>query len=253
MRNIIVFKNRVTKIFCFLIFGLSSVILSYSVFPILGIIFTDKKKSARIKRKLIRRLFRIYITIISVLACKIKAGDYKRYSKLKSTIVVSNHPSLLDIVFIMTVIPNADCLVSEKLHNNFFLKNIVRDIYINSGAPPKEIIQMCQKSIDLGNNIIIFPEGTRSTSDAQNIKIKKGAAQIAIRVKANILPIYIKAYNNKGLSKEDSIFKVQEKGFLLYELIYKEIIYIENYISGNLHTMVRLLTKDIKDKIIGEI
>jgi 1-acyl-sn-glycerol-3-phosphate acyltransferase len=59
-----------------------------------------------------------------------------------------------------------------------------------SNSDPEEIIANCSERLNQGSNLILFPEGTRR-DQSEPFKFKLGAAAIAVRSQAAILPIYI--------------------------------------------------------------
>lgn len=253
MFNIIVLKNQVVKISCFIMFYIFTLIMSFIVFPLLGLIFTENLKLQSVKRKTIRKLFWIFFFPLRLAGIRIDLGNYKKYSNLKSSIVVANHPSLIDVIILMAAIPNVDCVVKKSLFSNFAFKGVVRNLFINSGNTADTIIEKCNVSLSNGNNILIFPEGTRTKINGViGGKMKRGAAQIALRTQRDILPIFMKTENYVGLAKNDSVFKVQTKGSSNFVLIYKDIISVSKYNLDNITISARVLTEDIKNKIISE-
>lgn len=254
MSSVIVLKNQVTKIFCFSVFYVVSLTISLAIFPLLSLVLAQDIKLQFIKRKIIRNLFRIFLIFLRLAGFKIDIGDYKKYSNLKSTIVVANHPSLIDIIILMSAIPNVDCIVQKKLFSSFLYKGAIKNLFISSGSNPYSIIEECEVSLSNGNNLLIFPEGTRTKSNGIICnKLKRGAAQISLRTQRDILPIFIKTKNYVGLSKNDSVLKVHTKGYIYIFLIYKEIISISQYSLDNMTKSAKIITENIRNKIISEV
>ena len=94
--------------------------------------------------------------------------------------MLANHPSLIDVVVLISIIPNADCVVKAHLFKNPFLRGVVKNTGYISNADPEGLLVDCKKSLAAGNNLIIFPEGTR-TKVGQAVKFQRGAANIALR------------------------------------------------------------------------
>ncbi|WP_369678325.1 lysophospholipid acyltransferase family protein, partial [Enterococcus faecium] len=81
----------------------------------------------------------------------------------KGQLIIANHPSLIDVVVLISIVRNADCVVKADLWKNPFLKGVVKATgYINNDADPEYFLNQCQQSFARGNNLIVFPEGTRS-------------------------------------------------------------------------------------------
>ena len=52
------------------------------------------------------------------------------------------------------------------------------------------LIDACRDTMDAGFTLIVFPEGTR-TKDFNNLKFQRGAANIAVRCGADVVPVTI--------------------------------------------------------------
>ncbi len=73
----------------------------------------------------------------------------------------------------------------------------------------------------LHNNILIFPEGTR-TIPGQALQLKRGAAQIAIRTNTPIIPIKIEC-NPSTLSKNNKWYHIPKRKPHFKLEVYKRI------------------------------
>jgi 1-acyl-sn-glycerol-3-phosphate acyltransferase len=98
---------------------------------------------------------------------------------------------LLDVVILMAVVPNAQCIVKSELWNNRYLGVVVRRAgYIRNDLEPELLIAQCRASLERGANIIVFPEGTRSAPGA-TLRFHRGFANIATMTGAAIQPVVI--------------------------------------------------------------
>ena len=73
-------------------------------------------------------------------------------------LVLANHPTLVDVVLLVSRLPNADCVVKSRLANNPFTRGPVRaTVYIcnDNGAG---LVDDCIASVRSGHNLLIFPE-----------------------------------------------------------------------------------------------
>ena len=149
------------------------------------------------------------------------------YRRLSSKIIVANHPSILDVVMLISLIPNADCIVSGHLQRGI-LRIIVRQVYIVNSEDLNDILASCTETLKQGNCLIIFPEGTRTKRYQKNI-LKKGAARIALASGCNIVPIHIGGTDKFGIGKKDpwTGFNPTEK--YTYELTMKDEISPDGY------------------------
>jgi len=179
------YLNRLWRILvtglCFAFFGLGGVFLTVFVFPLQKIFIKDILKQKQIARKTVHYTFKFFIGLMALTG--IFRFDLDRAKALvtqKGQLVLANHPSLIDVVVLISIIPNADCVVKAHLFKNPFLKGVVKNTGYLSNADPEALLVDCQKSLAMGNNLIIFPEGTR-TKVGEKLKFQRGAANIALR------------------------------------------------------------------------
>ena len=104
--------------------------------------------------------------------------------------MVANHPSLIDVVILVSRIPNSICVVKESLFRNIFIRKIVGNTYLSNTMEPEEFITLGKDILSKGYNIVIFPEGTRTVPN-RPIRLHRGFAYLQIATRANILPIKI--------------------------------------------------------------
>lgn len=204
VRNYPLYWWRVfVKLFSFFFFGLGSVLISVVAFPIMKIIFPNPKKFRTAGHAFISVMFRFFIGVMTVIGCSyLTTPDRKKFRSLKSKVIVANHPSILDVVMLISLIPNADCIVNAYLSGKNILHIIVRQLYIPTSLSHEEIMQKCAETLHEGNNLIIFPEGTRSLPIGQH-PYKKGAARVALASGCSILPVYMGGNDKRGLRKHD--------------------------------------------------
>ncbi|MFK7914332.1 MAG: lysophospholipid acyltransferase family protein [Pseudomonadales bacterium] len=113
-------------------------------------------------------------------------------------IVVANHPSLVDVIFVLAEVPNVCCVLKAELGRVPVLGMLVRKLDYLSNDDPEHLLQQGSARLAAGESLLIFPEGTR-TKGAKSIQFRLGAAELALRSKAPILPIMIH-YHGRYLS-----------------------------------------------------
>lgn len=115
-------------------------------------------------------------------------------------IVASNHQSLLDIATHMLFIPRKFHFFAKKELNKIpFLRGNIRYMghFIVDRENPKEALKQMVKvrnRIEEGGNMLIFPEGTRSTTD-DVLPFKRGLFILALQTGVQIVPSYIRGAN----------------------------------------------------------
>jgi 1-acyl-sn-glycerol-3-phosphate acyltransferase len=106
-------------------------------------------------------------------------------------LILANHPTLLDIVFLMAFVRRADCIVKSGLWRNPFMRGPVKAAGYIRNDHGVGLLDACIAAIGRGENLVIFPEGTRTSSDGA-IKLKRGAAHIAVRSACRVAPVLIR-------------------------------------------------------------
>jgi len=213
---------------CFTTFGFGGLFLSLIIFPIQKVLIQDKNKQKKIARKTVHYTFKFFIALMSFTG--IFTFSLRKAQQLKTIqghLVLTNHPSLIDVVVLISIIPNADCVVKTHLFNNVFLRGVVKNTGYISNADPEGLLHDCQESLKAGNNLIIFPQGTR-TKPEETLHFQRGAANIAIRCQAKVIVVLLKVVPTT-LTKLEPWYRVPaEKAHFSAEVIDKVPELLEN-------------------------
>lgn len=114
--------------------------------------------------------------------------NYVELKSIKNKVIVATHPSFIDIVILIGLIPRTTCFVKQELTKNPLLSNIIKSIFISNDVEIEELKKESKTMLDLGFNVVIFPSGTRHRNE-EHPKLKKGASLIAINSHKNIVPV----------------------------------------------------------------
>ena len=170
----------------FILFGLGGITLSLIIFPLITLCVHDKQKCHALAQNIIQKSFRIFIGTLSFLnALSYRFENMDVLNNDQGTIIVANHPSLLDVVFIASCMPRCDCIVKQALFNNFFLKGVLKTAGYIPNTEPESLLNACQQKLQQSGMLLIFPEGTR-TKPEQPITLQRGVANIALRTQSDI-------------------------------------------------------------------
>ncbi len=175
----------------FALFGIGGAILWLIVFPALHLFVRDAEKRGRLARGLVSRTFAFFIGYmhrIGILTYEIKGLEKLQRPGL---LILANHPTLIDIVFLISLLKNADCVVRSGLAKNIATRGAVGATGYICNDNGADLINACIQSVRSGKNLVIFPEGSRSKPD-HLLPFQRGAANIAVRGRLNITPILIK-------------------------------------------------------------
>ena len=202
----------VTVVLLFVLFGFGALFIRYLIFP-----FQKNKSESYIT---LQKTWAFFIWIIKTLKIiELKIDDLEKIKNIKNSIIVSTHPSFIDIVILMSIIPKSTCFVAEKLTRNFFLKGIVNYLFIPEGQSVDIWLNECCKKIDDGFNVIIFPMGGRHKND-ETPKIRRGTALIAQKSGKSIVVLNIKT---------DKAFL--QNGQTIYDASSEPVLFIINYLG----------------------
>lgn len=240
------FLRILSVLICITIFGLGSFVLSFVLFPF-GSLFVRKNKRREYYTGLIHRCWKFFNFLMQFMRC-IKIHTDDELASIQGKIIVASHPSFIDIILLIGSIPHCICIAKQDLLKNPLLRNIVKNAYIVNDIDVEQFISNAKSVLDDGYNIVIFPTGTR-TVKGEDIKIHKGAAQLAIASGVDIVPIKIDCdygFMQKGRSMLDVGDKVVN-----YSLKIQPVISVKDYQELNL-TDIKLrnhICEDIKKAI----
>ena len=175
----------------FATFGLGGLALGLLVLPWVRWRYRrDPTRRRAVARRVVQRSFATFIELMRGLG--VMTYEFHGAEKLQrpGLLVLANHPTLIDVVFLISRIPNADCVVRSGLFRNPFTRGALSaaDYISNSGGP--ELVEDCIRSVKAGSSLVIFPEGTR-TRPGKPPELQRGAANIAVRGVIDITPVTI--------------------------------------------------------------
>lgn len=183
-RRIAPLVERVRFYWAIAFFWLGSLLLSL-VSGLLDLLL-PARLGARIGQFLIMAGFRIFLShmrFLGLFHCDLAALDPLR--KEGPLLLAANHPALLDAVLVISRLPRVVCLTKAGLWGNPFLGGSIRLArYIRSDTPLR-LVRGAKEAIRRGDQILIFPEGTRTS--AGPVDPFKGG--IAIVARATGIPI----------------------------------------------------------------
>lgn len=109
--------------------------------------------------------FRTYLGFLRLCcACRFELSALDGLRHEGPLIVVANHPSLLDAVMILSRLPNAVCVMKAGLMDNVLFGAAARLArYIRNDAPVNLILD-AREELRRGAQLLIFPEGTRTST-----------------------------------------------------------------------------------------
>lgn len=123
---------------------------------------------------------------------------YKKYGhtemfKDRAYIFVGNHLSVLDVVFPAVSTNRAvHFMAKSSLFEKGLMKWFVHKcecIPVNRDGTDVKAVMQAMKYLKMGENVVIFPEGTRNKTKETFLPFKGGATAISIKTKTPIVPM----------------------------------------------------------------
>jgi 1-acyl-sn-glycerol-3-phosphate acyltransferase len=173
--------------FAFIFFG--GGLLAATLLPLLA--FLPGHQRDRVQA-IIRLNFRFYLVMLQGLGLiRLEIEGRERLNAAGGRIIVANHPSLLDVVMLMALVPRAQCIVKHELWSSPLLGRLMRRAgYIRNDLDADALVAACRAALDQGYSLIIFPEGTR-TRPGSLPRFRRGFANLATLAGATIQLVVI--------------------------------------------------------------
>jgi 1-acyl-sn-glycerol-3-phosphate acyltransferase len=195
----------------FLAFGVGGLVLRLCVIPPLQWAVRDPLRRKQRIRRLVQRSFAAHVGLmrrLGVLTYEIRGRERLQRNGL---LILANHPTLIDVVFLVSLLPNADCVVKSAVARNPFMRGPVRAAGYVSNEDGAGLVDDCIAAVRAGGNLVIFPEGTRTTP-GQPLRLQRGAANIAVRGRLDITPVRLSC-SPLTLGKGEKWYRVPSRRF----------------------------------------
>lgn len=195
----------------FLAFGVGGLVLGLVAFPAINLLVRDQSRRRRMARRLVQRSFACHIELmrrLGVLTYEIRGRERLQRDGL---LILANHPALIDVVFLISLLPNADCVVKSALARNPFTRGPVRAAGYVCNEDGAGLVDDCIAAVRAGGNLVIFPEGTRTPREG-GLRLQRGAANIAVRGRLAITPVLLR-YSPMTLGKGEKWYHVPARRF----------------------------------------
>lgn len=176
--------------FLFAVFGAGALVIASLVFPFVAWRTEAGSARERVAQRLIQRGFAFFVRLGTALHLyEVRASGTERLAAAPS-LVIANHPTLLDVVFLVAHMPQADCIVKSEAFRNPFLRHVLRIAGYIPNDDGREVIDACVARLAAGRSLVMFPEGSRSPETGLR-PFKRGVAHIALRSGAPLLPVFL--------------------------------------------------------------
>lgn len=171
-----ILRGLVSVLF-FAVFAFGATLISYTILP-----FVRRRETAL---RIVRGIWRMLVGAFEGSGL-IRVDDSGLESDIRGSILVANHPSLIDVVLLTVLIPGTFSVAKRSLRRHPLLGPIVRRVFL---PDDETLLDVARPLLTEGYNILIFPEGTRSPGTREMHPWHRGAAQLALRAGAPIRPL----------------------------------------------------------------
>jgi 1-acyl-sn-glycerol-3-phosphate acyltransferase len=191
---------------CFLVFGFAALLIGLLVLPVVRVFSLGGGRGQRRARAIVGgglRWFVGFMRFVGVLRYCLHG-----FEKLgqPGQVIVANHPTLIDVAFLLGFVPNANCIVKSALFAHPVTRGAVTAAGYIPNAPADEMIHRAEQSLRDGQCLVIFPEGTR-TAPGEAARLQRGAANVALRAASTLTPVFITC-DPPTLSKNEPWYRI---------------------------------------------
>lgn len=171
--------------------GLGGILFSLLGLPCLRLLPGGKAALHRRTRGVIHRFFRTIVHFLGWAGIfKVCPEGLPSRPQLDGMLILATHPGYLDVVILLSLVGQLTCVVKADIWNNPLFGHVVRAAGYIPALDPTQVIEAGARALARGEAILLFPEGTR-TQPGEPCRFHRGAAHLALRSRARILPILV--------------------------------------------------------------
>jgi len=189
------------------LFGMGTVLLTVVLLIFLWPLPIALEQKRKLTRRAISRSAKLFLQMLQLLG--LLTYEYRNQERLVTggQVVIANHPTLLDALFLMAAIPNATFIMKAAMTKHPFMAGIASLAgYLPNSLHGQDLIDKAVAALHRGHILVIFPEGTR-TLDSDHLVFQRGAANIALQAHCPVQPVLIHC-NPAILRKNEKWYKV---------------------------------------------
>lgn len=196
-------------------FGLGGLAIGGLIAPLLKLGIKDPELRIQKTQQLIGYSFKGFTEMmvkLGIMTYTVEGLEKLQHSQQE--LVIANHPTLIDVVILMGLMEQANCVVKQALWSNPVTKGPVQNAGYILNAGSEQFILDCVQKLKQDNaaSLLIFPEGTRTAKGACLNEFQRGAANIALRAQVPIRPVLITC-TPSTLTKNEKWYHIPEQPF----------------------------------------
>lgn len=208
------FLDRPWRIFatgiCFAFFSLGGLIMSTTLFPLIHMLPGGQRRNTMRVRFAVHKTFQLFVGMMSFFGLiRVHWHNLELLRSARACLVIANHPTLIDVVILISQIPHANGIVKGELFRNPWLKRVVSNAGFISNESGEQMLAESAEALAAGDAIVIFPEGSR-TVPLEGLQFRRGTANIALRAEVPLLSVFITC-KPITLVKGEAWYKIPER------------------------------------------
>ncbi len=185
---------------------LAALSFAWSLASVVLLLVLPAATGRRVGRRVTMAMFRCYLAFMEALgALRLDLAELDALRDKGPMIVAPNHPSLLDALLVVSRLPNALCVMKASLLGNFLLGPGARLARYVRNDTLFSLATRAGEELRLGGQLVLFPEGTRSTNDPVG-PFTAAAAVISLRAGVPVQAVFIEA-DSRFLGKGWPVFR----------------------------------------------
>lgn len=247
-------KNRLNYLWrlmatggCFLIFSAGGFLQTLLVVPFIYAFPGSAESKARRTRSLQRHTFGGFVwfmEFVGVLRCRVHNRELAEYSG--GCVVIANHPTLIDVVILFALLPNANCVVKGELWRHRYWSGVLKAAGFIRNDNAVALLRGAEAALHRGESLLIFPEGSR-TVPGKGLEFKRGMAHVAMRASAPIMMVHITC-EPLTLTKNTPWYRIPPRRAEI-NVYFKEVLRAQDVVSNyeDKPAAVRQLTRYLQD------
>lgn len=195
----------------FLVFGFAGGIAGLTVLPLVQLWPGTRAQRRSRTRRVVSRFFRFFVRMMQAFGIMTLTVEGQERLGRRGQLVLLNHPSLIDIVVLIALVPEATTVVKGSLCRHPATRVAIRGAeYVGNDDAPTMVAEVCAALRD-GQTVIMMPEGTR-TDPTKPLHFHRGASRIAVEA-AEVVTLATLRVVPTTLTKSEAWYQIPSRPF----------------------------------------
>jgi 1-acyl-sn-glycerol-3-phosphate acyltransferase len=193
----------------FSLFSAGALVVGFLLMPLMRILPAARERKRSRARSVMSASLRLFVALMSGLGGM--TYEFRGAERLgrSGQLIIANHPSLIDVVFLLAFVPGTGCVVKQSLWRNRLTRGAVMLAEFITNDPTAVMIEAATGALRDGQAVIMFPEGTRTVPERPFV-FHRGAANVALRAAVTVTPVYIRC-RPTTLTKADPWYRIPSR------------------------------------------